>query len=165
MIECTPWNGDWTGCNFWIATSHALRILWWHTQVTEGRCWVVLQACPMHYGPWLPNISTRGNVHHGWPSLLSQFLEIHHCCHWADWETLTDLIPGLQDHCARHVFTYNSNFGEGFHLVQVKINPGAFKGLSSDVEFASLLAEEESVLVLPGNNLLMIGLWPCICIL
>jgi hypothetical protein len=42
--------------------------------------------------------------------------------------------------------------------VQVKINPGAFKGLSSDVEFASLLAEEESVLVLPGNNLLMISL-------
>jgi hypothetical protein len=50
------------------------------------------------------------------------------------------------------------NFGEGFHLVQVKINPGAFKGLSSDVEFASSLAEEESVLVLPGNDLLMIGL-------
>ncbi|CAK9225104.1 unnamed protein product [Sphagnum troendelagicum] len=41
-------------------------------------------------------------------------------------------------------------FPQGAMYIMVKINPGAFKGLSSDVEFASLLAEEESVLVLPG---------------
>jgi len=34
----------------------------------------------------------------------------------------------------------------------VKIDPTAFKDITSDVEFASLLVEEESVVVLPGKQ-------------
>lgn len=38
-------------------------------------------------------------------------------------------------------------------FLQVKIDPEVFTDIKSDVEFAALLVEEESVVVLPGEHL------------